>query len=100
LNQTHKLLLLTKWRDKDSLQPRSSARRTHCEECPYTIEEYYTDNGKEYRGDPKHPKTNGKGDSPGMADAELAFGYVKDTKNNRVCQGDFTRGFYLLIIIQ
>ena len=51
------------------------------EECPYTIEQYYTDNGKEYRGDPshhafmqlckeqgieqgftkvKHPKTNGK----------------------------------------
>lgn len=24
------------------------------EECPYTIEQYYTDNGKEYRGDPKH----------------------------------------------
>lgn len=22
------------------------------EECPYTIEQYYTDNGKEYRGDP------------------------------------------------
>jgi len=51
------------------------------EECPYTIEQYYTDNGKEYRGDPEHhafmtlcrderieqrftkvktPKTNGK----------------------------------------
>jgi len=51
------------------------------EECPYTIEQYYTDNGKEYRGDPQHhvfmtlchdnrieqrftkvrnPKTNGK----------------------------------------
>jgi transposase InsO family protein len=51
------------------------------EECPYTIEEYMTDNGREYRGDPKHhafmklckehqieqrftkvknPKTNGK----------------------------------------
>lgn len=51
------------------------------EECPYTIEQYYTDNGKEYKGDPKHhafmklcaersieqrftrvrnPKTNGK----------------------------------------
>jgi len=51
------------------------------EECPYTIELYYTDNGKEYRGDPNHhafmklyqehnieqrftkiknPKTNGK----------------------------------------
>jgi transposase InsO family protein len=51
------------------------------EEYPYTIEQYYTDNGKEYRGDPKHhafltlcrnerieqrftkvknPKTNGK----------------------------------------
>lgn len=50
-------------------------------ECPYTIEQYYTDNGKEYKGDPKHhafmklcaehqieqrftrvrtPKTNGK----------------------------------------
>jgi hypothetical protein len=24
------------------------------EECPYTIEQYYTDNGKEYREDPKH----------------------------------------------
>ncbi len=24
------------------------------EECPYTIEQYYTDNGKEYRGDPDH----------------------------------------------
>jgi len=24
------------------------------EECAYTIEEYYTDNGKEYRGDPDH----------------------------------------------
>ena len=24
------------------------------EECPYTIEQYYTDNGKEYRGDPAH----------------------------------------------
>jgi transposase InsO family protein len=24
------------------------------EECAYTIEEYYTDNGKEYRGDPTH----------------------------------------------
>jgi len=24
------------------------------EECPYTIELYYTDNGREYRGDPKH----------------------------------------------
>jgi len=24
------------------------------EECPYTIEEYMTDNGKEYRGDPEH----------------------------------------------
>jgi transposase InsO family protein len=24
------------------------------EECPYTIEQYYTDNGKEYRGDPEH----------------------------------------------
>lgn len=23
-------------------------------ECRYTIEQYYTDNGKEYRGDPKH----------------------------------------------
>jgi len=51
------------------------------EECPYTIEQYYTDNGKEYKGDPRHhafmkvcaerhveqrftkvrnPKTNGK----------------------------------------
>lgn len=51
------------------------------EECPYTIEQYYTDNGKEYKGDPTHhafmrlcrenhieqrftkvknPKTNGK----------------------------------------
>ena len=51
------------------------------EECPYTIEEYMTDNGREYRGDPNHhafmkrckehqieqrftkvkcPKTNGK----------------------------------------
>jgi len=51
------------------------------EECPYTIEQYYSDNGKEYRGDPAHhafmklcqdygieqrftrvknPKTNGK----------------------------------------
>jgi transposase InsO family protein len=51
------------------------------EECPYTIEQYYTDNGKEYKGDPGHhafmklcaergieqrftrvrnPKTNGK----------------------------------------
>jgi len=51
------------------------------DECPYTIEQYYTDNGKEYRGDPKNhefmklckehlieqrftkvrnPKTNGK----------------------------------------
>ena len=51
------------------------------EECPYTIEQYYTDNGKEYKGDPQHhafmqlcaahhieqrftrvrnPKTNGK----------------------------------------
>ena len=51
------------------------------EECPYTIEQFYTDNGKEYKGDPKHhafmklcnknnieqsftkinnPKTNGK----------------------------------------
>lgn len=51
------------------------------EECPYTIEQYYTDNGKEYKGDPDHhafmklcadngieqrftrvrnPKTNGK----------------------------------------
>jgi len=50
-------------------------------ECPYTIEQYYTDNGKEYKGDPRHhafmklcaenwieqrftrvrtPKTNGK----------------------------------------
>ena len=24
------------------------------EECPYTIEQYYTDNGKEYRGNPDH----------------------------------------------
>jgi len=24
------------------------------EECPYSIEQLYTDNGKEYRGDPKH----------------------------------------------
>lgn len=24
------------------------------DECPYTIEQFYTDNGKEYRGDPKH----------------------------------------------
>jgi transposase InsO family protein len=24
------------------------------EECPYMIEQYYTDNGKKYRGDPKH----------------------------------------------
>ena len=24
------------------------------DECPYTIEQYYTDNGKEYKGDPKH----------------------------------------------
>jgi len=24
------------------------------EECPYTIEQYYTDNGKEYRGDLEH----------------------------------------------
>jgi transposase InsO family protein len=23
-------------------------------ECPYTIEQYHTDNGKEYRADPKH----------------------------------------------
>jgi len=23
-------------------------------ECPYTIEQYYTDNGKEYKGDPTH----------------------------------------------
>lgn len=51
------------------------------DECPYAIEQYYTDNGKEYRGDPNHhefmklckehrieqrftkvrnPKTNGK----------------------------------------
>jgi len=51
------------------------------DECPYTIEQYYTDNGKEYKGDPDHhafmllckehhieqrftkirnPKTNGK----------------------------------------
>jgi transposase InsO family protein len=51
------------------------------EECPYIIEQFYTDNGKEYRGDPEHhafmklcrensieqrftrvktPKTNGK----------------------------------------
>jgi transposase InsO family protein len=51
------------------------------EQGPYTIEQYYTDNGKEYKGDPKHhafmklcaenqieqrftrvrnPKTNGK----------------------------------------
>jgi transposase InsO family protein len=51
------------------------------EECPYSVEQYYTDNGKEYRGDPfdhafvlsckahgieqrftkiKSPKTNGK----------------------------------------
>lgn len=51
------------------------------EECPYTIEQLYTDNGKEYKGDPDHhavmllctehkieqrftkignPKTNGK----------------------------------------
>ncbi|MCK5738624.1 transposase family protein [bacterium] len=25
-----------------------------CEECPYAIEQYYTDNGTEYRGNPKH----------------------------------------------
>lgn len=24
------------------------------EECAYTIEQYYTDNGKEYKGDPEH----------------------------------------------
>jgi len=51
------------------------------DECPYTVEQYYTDNGKEYKGDPRHhafmklckehqieqsftkinrPKTNGK----------------------------------------
>jgi len=24
------------------------------DECPYTIEQYYTDNGKEYKGDPRH----------------------------------------------
>lgn len=24
------------------------------EECPYTIEVYYTDNGREYKGDPRH----------------------------------------------
>jgi transposase InsO family protein len=24
------------------------------EECPYTIEQLYSDNGKEYRGDPEH----------------------------------------------
>jgi transposase InsO family protein len=51
------------------------------DECPYTIEQYYTDNGREYKGDPDHhafmllckehkieqgftrvgnPKTNGK----------------------------------------
>jgi len=24
------------------------------EECPYTIEQYYRDNGKKYRGDPEH----------------------------------------------
>lgn len=24
------------------------------EECPYTIEQFYSDNGKEYRGDPEH----------------------------------------------
>jgi transposase InsO family protein len=24
------------------------------DECPYTIEHYYTDNGKEYQGDPRH----------------------------------------------
>lgn len=51
------------------------------DECPYTIEQYYTDNGKEYKGDPRqhafmnlckehqinqsftkinHPKSNGK----------------------------------------
>ena len=24
------------------------------EECPYTIEQIYSDNGKEYRGDPEH----------------------------------------------
>jgi len=24
------------------------------EECPYTIEQFYSDNGKEYRGDPTH----------------------------------------------
>jgi transposase InsO family protein len=24
------------------------------DECPYTIEQYYADNGKEYKGDPRH----------------------------------------------
>jgi transposase InsO family protein len=24
------------------------------EECPYTIEQFYSDNGKEYRGDSEH----------------------------------------------
>jgi len=24
------------------------------EECPYTIEQFYSDNGKEYRGNPEH----------------------------------------------
>jgi len=24
------------------------------EECPYTIEQFYSDNRKEYRGDPEH----------------------------------------------
>jgi len=59
----------------------SNFLRQVIEECPYTIELYYTDNGKEYRGDPNHhalmklcqehnieqrftkiknPKTNGK----------------------------------------
>jgi transposase InsO family protein len=66
------------------------------DECPYTIEQYYTDNGKEYRGDPQHhafmklcqdhdieqrftkvrnPKTNGK--------AERVIGTVMQMWHNK-----------------
>ena len=66
--------------DKTQLSARCFLEQV-LEECPYTIEQFYSDNGKEYKGDPQHhafmklcaehqieqrftrvrnPKTNGK----------------------------------------
>ena len=39
--------------DKTQISAKSFLEQV-LEECPYTIEQFYSDNGKEYRGDPEH----------------------------------------------